>query len=135
MNKLDLFNRPVKSYLVYQAILYVIGFVVIIFLAKLFNFNTLNAITGFTTGCLAITIGFLVIVYSSSKVIERASNAKDAKLITSLYFIARYVVYILLCGFAVEFLNANIIAMFIGMLSLKIIIFVDSILNKNGGEF
>ncbi len=134
MSKLDLFNKPVKSYLIYQSILLVIGFVFIFVLSYFIDLNVLNVAIGYFTGCFAITIGFLLIVYSSDKILDSVYTTKSAKSISLMYFSFRYMLYLVICGISIKFFNANILAIIVGMFSLKFIIYIDSILTKNGGD-
>lgn len=132
MNNLDLFNKPGKSYLIYQGLLFIVGVVVIFILSLFIEFNLVSTLVGYFTGCLAITIGFLLIIYSANRILYTATE-KNAKSVSLMYFTLRYIVYLAICGLAIILFNANILAIIIGMFSLKIIIYVDNILVKNGG--
>lgn len=134
MNNLDLFNKPLKSYLIYQGMLLVIGFFIITITSFLIKFNAYRVLIGYFTGCIAITLGFIIIIYSADKVLMNANNEKHAKNINLLYFVFRYFLYIAICGFSIRLFDANILAIVVGMFSLKVIIFIDNILYKNGGE-
>ncbi|MFV0424494.1 MAG: hypothetical protein ACK5K7_02900 [Bacilli bacterium] len=98
------------------------------------KFNIIEVLIGYFTGCLAITIGFYLIIFSADKVLSNANDEKHAKTISLMYVILRYVIYLLICGISIKIFDANILAIIIGMFSLKIIIFIDSIIQKNGGE-
>lgn len=134
MNSLDLFNNPQKSYIIYQSILISIGYILIYILSLFLKFNIIGVMIGYFTGCLAITIGFYLIIFSADKVLSNANDEKHAKTISLMYVILRYVIYLLICGISIKIFDANILAIIIGMFSLKIIIFIDSIIQKNGGE-
>ncbi|MFV0499104.1 MAG: hypothetical protein ACK5NF_03620 [Bacilli bacterium] len=132
--RLDLFNYPKQSYIIYQIILFGLGFTVITIINVFTIMNYFVFIVGYFRGWLVISIGFYIIVYSSDKILFVSKNEAHAKSISLLFFIIRYFIYSFICVLSIRLFNANIITMFLGLLSLKIIIFVDNFLQKNGGE-
>lgn len=134
MSKLDLFNKPQTSYGVYQGILFLKGSFIIYIISLFLDFNLLRALIGYFTGCLAITIGFYLIIISADRILSNSSNEKQAKSLSLMFFIGRYIIYLLVCGLSVTLFDANIITIVIGMFSLKFIIFIDNIIQKSGGD-
>ncbi len=131
----NLFEKPVFSFISYEVIINVIAALIMYVISLYSSFNFLNLIGGFVCGSFAITIGFIIIVYCADYVLDKAKEERHAKNISLMFFILRYIIYFIVSGIAIKFLNVNVITLILGLFTIRIIIIVDHFIDKKtGGE-
>ncbi len=120
MKKMNLDSNPVSTFIIYEVILSLIAFGVFIFIP--YNFEKL--FFGYLLGVIAITIGFNLIVKHTDQVLEMFDIGKGKRkaLFNYLFRMSIYAAFAIL---AVNILKLNVITFFIGLLTIKLIIYLD----------
>ncbi len=132
---INMFKNPIKTFIVYEVLLNLIMLVISYVTALQFSLSFMKLYGGFFIGSLVITIGFIIIVFTADTVLDRAQNEKQAKNISLLFFICRYAIYITICGLAIKIYDINLITMFLGLLTIRLIIVIEHFRDKKtGGE-
>ncbi len=129
----SLTDSPIKSFFSYQFILHIVISIIIVLLSFIFDFNLLLVYLGFLVGTIAISIGFVLLVFSVDKILQSAKDEKQAKTMSLLFFILRYAIYLGLSGVAITFFKVNILSLILGFFTLRIVIYIDHFVNRNGG--
>lgn len=129
-NNFDLYNYPVKSFISYQFINIIFSILIFLLIAIFTKASFLSLFLGYACGVFAITLGFLIIVKSADNILKNASDEKSAKQYTILFLILRFIVYGVIAVFAMSVLEVNLLTLFLGYFSIKLIIYVDHIVNR-----
>lgn len=126
----SLTKSPIKSFIIYEIVLNVIGAVVLYVFALSFDYSFKLLYGGLLIGSVSITVGFILIVKSADIIIEKSLNEKQARTYSLLFFTMRYAIYLVVCGLAIKFLNINILTTFLGLFTIRIIIVLDHYRDK-----
>ncbi len=120
MKKLSLESNPIFTFIIYEFILMFIAFGVCIFLPYKFT----ELFFGYLFGVAGIIIGFILMVKHTDEVLELYDMGKGKR--KALYnYLFRMMIYLMFSYIAVYLLKLNVFTFFIGLLTIKLIIYLD----------
>ncbi len=117
---MNLNENPIKTFLTYETILMFVS----LFVCLLLPFNFFEIFLGYVFGAAAISLGFYFMVQHADRLLEYRDVAK-AKRKAIFNYVFRITIYVIFAYVAIARLELNVFGFFIGMMTLKIIIYLD----------
>ncbi len=132
---INIFKSPIKTFIIYEVIFNILVYLVTLVISQFYTLSIYKVFGGFLVGSISITIGFIILVFSADTVLDKATNEKQAKNISLLFFICRYAIYITICGLAIKLYDINLLTMFLGLITIRLIIVIEHFRDRKlGGE-